>query len=46
MEKMVAGWLEDGMSTYEKAESHIQRLTKQEDDGPRSGGRSAAGAGD
>ena len=32
LEKMVAGWLEDGIDTYEKAESHIQRLTKQEDD--------------
>ena len=26
LEKMVAGWLEDGIDTYEKAESHIQRL--------------------
>ena len=32
LEKMVAGWLEDGIDTYEKAESHIQRLTRQEDD--------------
>lgn len=32
LEKMVACWLEDGIDTYEKAESHIQRLTKQEDD--------------
>lgn len=35
LEKMVAGWLEDGIDTYEKAESHIQRLTKQEDDEDR-----------
>lgn len=32
LEKMVAGWLEDGIDTYEKAEVHIRRLTRQEDD--------------
>lgn len=35
LEKMVAGWLEDGIDTYEKAENHIQRLTRQEDDETR-----------
>lgn len=32
LEKMVAGWLEEGIDTYEKAEVHIRRLTRQEDD--------------
>ena len=32
LEKMVAGWLEEGIDTYEKAEVHIRRLTSQEDD--------------
>ena len=32
LEKMVAGWLEEGIDTYEKAEDHIRRLTRQEDD--------------
>lgn len=32
LEKMVAGWLEEGVDTYEKAEIHIRRLTRQEDD--------------
>lgn len=32
LEKMVAGWLEEGIDTYEKAEIHIRRLTRQEDD--------------
>ena len=31
LEKMVAGWLEEGIDTYEKAEVHIRRLTRQED---------------
>ena len=32
LEKMVAGWLEEGTDTYEKAEEKILRLTRQEDD--------------
>lgn len=32
LEKMVSGWLEEGIDTYEKAEVHIRRLTRQEDD--------------
>lgn len=32
LEKMVAGWLEEGIDTYEKAEVHIRRLTRQEGD--------------
>lgn len=32
LEKMVAGWLEEGIDTYEKAEVHIRQLTRQEDD--------------
>ncbi len=32
LEKMLAGWLEEGIDTYEKAEVHIRRLTRQEDD--------------
>lgn len=32
LEKMVAGWLDEGIDTYEKAEVHIRRLTRQEDD--------------
>ena len=32
LEKMVAGWLEEGIDTYEKAEVHIRRLTRQEYD--------------
>lgn len=32
LEKVVAGWLEEGIDTYEKAEVHIRRLTRQEDD--------------
>ena len=32
LEKMVAGWLEEGIDTYEKAEVHIRRLTRQVDD--------------
>ena len=32
LEKMVAGWLEEGIDTYEKAEVHIRRLTRLEDD--------------
>lgn len=32
LEKMVAGWLEEGIDTYEKAEVHIRWLTRQEDD--------------
>lgn len=35
LEKMVAGWLEDGIDTYEKAEQNIRRLTRQENDEER-----------
>lgn len=35
LEKMVAGWLEDGIDTYEKAEDYIRRLTRQENDESR-----------
>ena len=31
LEKMIAGWLEQGIDTYEKAEGHIRRLVRQED---------------
>ena len=31
LEKMIAGWLEQGIDSYEKAECHIRRLVRQED---------------